>query len=137
MCQKAAESACRNLWPCSETETPALALLSQEHCHTKMKVLVKTVLQWEFQALVWLSWSTPTPTSPGQHLVGHTGSLTPEGQGVVATEPPELPNASILVLMLKFQLNFQNLICSLPLPSALNNISCLRVDRWLLAHCGP
>lgn len=40
--------------------------------------------------------------------------------------PLDTPNASALALMLKFRFNFQNLIRSLP--SALNNISCLRID---------
>lgn len=43
----------------------------------------------------------------------------------MAAAPLDLPNAGALALMLKFQFNFQNLIRSLP--SALNNISCLRI----------
>lgn len=45
------------------------------------------------------------------------------------------PNASILALTLKFRLNLHNLIHSLP--SALNNISCLRIDgcRGTVGKC--
>lgn len=61
-------------------------------------------------------------TSPG--LCRGSGPLS--GAAVVAAAPLVLPNTSALALMLKFRFNFQNLIRSLP--SALNNISCLRRD---------
>jgi hypothetical protein len=71
--------------------------------------------------------STLPLLQPQEHLAGCTGRVAPEGRRRRVTAVPlDLPNASILALMLKFRFNFQNLICSLS--SALNNISCLRID---------
>lgn len=71
-------------------------------------------------------WCLRAPDMRGSILLAVQDEGLQAGRRRVAAATLDLPNASTLALMLKFWLNFQNLIRSLP--SALNNISCLRID---------